>query len=132
MMVGGTASTIGLVLLVLSARYHALPLFLASSVVSGMGYSLLFMGGLNLMSANVSAPHRGATLSALYLVAYLVMGLTALSVGAAATAWGLEIAIDLGAAGLGLLSIAAIVLAAVVGRAPRRDSPVIRAALANR
>ena len=132
MMVGGTASTIGLVLLVLSARYHALPLFLASSVVSGMGYSLLFMGGLNLMSANVSAPHRGATLSALYLVAYLVMGLTALSVGAAATTWELEIAIDLGAAGLGLLSIAAIVLAAVVGRTPRRESPVIGAALANR
>jgi len=132
MIAGGTASTIGLALLVLSARHHALPLFLASSVISGMGYSLLFMGGLNLMSANVSAHHRGATLSALYLVAYLVMGVTALGVGAAATAWGLEIAIDLGAAGLGLLSIAAIVLAAVVGRAPRRESPVTSAVLANR
>src|SRR5882757_5307715 len=86
MIAGGTSSTIGLALLVLSARHHALPLFLASSVISGMGYSLLFMGGLNLMSANVSAHHRGATLSALYLVAYLVMGVTALGVGAAATA----------------------------------------------
>ena len=107
MMVGGTASTIGLVLLILSARYPALPLFLASSVVSGMGYSLLFMGGLNLMSANVSAPHRGATLSALYLVAYLVMGLTALSVGAAATA-GFAAG---GATGLGGAAAAALALA---------------------
>jgi MFS family permease len=115
-MLGGAASTIGMGLLALAAARHALPLFLAATASAGVGYSLLFLGGLNLISASAPEHHRGGTLSAVYLVAYLMMGIIALLLGAAATAWGLEIAIDLGAGSIAALSLTATALSRFVGR----------------
>jgi hypothetical protein len=71
---------------------------------------------LGSISAKAPDHHRGAVLSALYLVAYLAQGVIALLLGAAATAWGLEVAIDLGSTALALLSMSAIVLAASLDR----------------
>lgn len=116
MMLGGVASTIGMGLLILAAARHALPVFLAATASAGVGYSLLFLGGLNLISVSAPEHHRGGTLSAVYLVAYLMMGVIALLLGAAATAWGLEIAIGLGAGSIAALSLTATALSAFVGR----------------
>ena len=116
MMLGGAVSAIAMALLALSASRHALPIFLAAVTATGAGYSLLFLGGLGSISAKAPDHHRGAVLSALYLVAYLAQGVIALLLGAAATAWGLEAAIDLGTSALALLSMSAIVLAASLDR----------------
>ncbi len=112
---GGVASAIGMALLMLSAKQHSLPIFLAAGVAAGVGYSLLFSGGLGLINANAPASHRAGTLSAIYLVAFLTMGVFALALGAAATAWGLDAAIDLGSPAIALLGIAASVLAHSIG-----------------
>jgi hypothetical protein len=55
--------------------------------------------------AAAPAERRGGVLSALYLLAYLAMGSTALLLGAVATAHGLGVAVDLGAVFIGALSL---------------------------
>jgi hypothetical protein len=64
----------------------------------------MFVGGLELVNATGSAHHRGGVLSALYLAGYL-------SMAAVATAWGLVLAVKLGAAVIIVLSIATFVRA---------------------
>ncbi len=112
MILGGIVSILGMGLLVLSTYRHALTIFLAAVAAAGMGYSLSFLGGLNLINANAPTHHRGGTLSAVLLVAYFMQGIDALLLGAAATAWGLRIAVDLGCAAIASLGIAALLLAA--------------------
>jgi MFS family permease len=108
---GGVTSALALGLLLLAAAQHALLPFLAASALSGAGYSLLFLGGLTLINAHAPAHHRAGTLSAIYLVGYLLMGATALSLGAMATRWGLGFALEVGAPGIALLALAAAALA---------------------
>jgi MFS family permease len=110
MIFGGLSMILGMALFALSARLHALPIFLASAAAGGTGYSLLFAGGLNLLSVNAPAHHRAGTLSALFLIAYFLQGVFALLLGKTATALGLETAADLGASVLAGFGIAAIVL----------------------
>jgi MFS family permease len=115
-LVGGTASAVAIVLLAVSASEHALPVFIAAAATAGAGYSMLFSGGLNLLSVNAPPHHRGGTLSALFLVAYLTQGVVALGLGTIATAHGLAFSIDIGAIFIATLSIAATFLALHVGK----------------
>lgn len=120
--VGATA--LGFAALVLAASLQSLGLFLAFCVLAGVGYSLLFAGGLQIVGRFAPAHHRAGTLSAVYLVAYLVQGAAALWLGAEATAGGLQHAVDLGApviVGVALLALVAVVLLA----RPRRSVPVV-------
>ena len=110
-MFGGVASTAGMGFLVLSAAQRSLPIFLASIAAAGIGYSLSFLGGLNLINSKAPVRHRGGTLSAVLLVAYLMQGVIALLLGAIATARGLQVAIDLGSAAIAVFSLTAIALA---------------------
>jgi hypothetical protein len=93
-----------------SVSQHQLSVFLAATASAGSGYSLLFLGGLNLISAASIERHRGRVLSAVYLLGYLSLGAVALVLGEVATLWGLALAVDLGAVTIGLLSMATFVL----------------------
>jgi len=112
MILGGVASSAGMGLLVLSSSQHSLAIFLAAIAAAGTGYSLSFLGGLNLINASAPLQHRGGTLSAVLLVAYLMQGIIALFLGFLATAWGLRVAVELGSAAIAVLSLIAISLAA--------------------
>jgi MFS family permease len=122
---GGIAAFIGMATLVLSSIEHSIVLFLAAAIVTGIGYSLLFAGGLGVVSAHAPAHHRAATLSAVYLVSYFFQGVSAVFLGSLATRSGLGFAIEVGAGIIGVFSLAAIVLALTVGR---RTSPATQAA----
>lgn len=113
---GGLCSAVGMVFIVVSSSQHALPIFVIGSALAGSGYSLLFMGGLSLINANAPVRHRGGTLSALFLVAYLAQGTIAQLLGVVATMWGLELAVDLGGMLLGGLGICSVVLAMIFSR----------------
>jgi hypothetical protein len=97
-------------LLALAVSRHSLLTYLIATATAGAAYSLLFVGGLGLINTD-SSHHRGAVLSALYLVGYLSMGALALVLGVVATAWGLGIAVYLGAVVITFVSWAALVLA---------------------
>jgi MFS family permease len=115
---GGVVAAAALALLMLSAQQQALPIFLVAAAGAGAGYSLLFLGGLTLINARAPAHHRAGTLSAIYLIGYLLMGAIALSLGVAATHWGLRTAIDLGAPVIAALGLAAAVLAGLGATPP--------------
>ncbi|AYG59957.1 MFS transporter [Rhizobium jaguaris] len=106
--------------LVLSSLSHSLALFTSSMITAGIAYSMLFSGGLGLISAHAPAHHRGGAISALLLSAYLVQGCMAFVLGLLATAAGLTIAIEAGAAVLGVIAFATITLALATG--PGRSS----------
>jgi predicted MFS family arabinose efflux permease len=113
---GGIAAFVGMATLVLSSVEHSIPLFLAAAIVTGIGYSLLFAGGLGVVSASAPAHHRAGTLSAVYLIAYFFQGVSAIFLGSVATASGLEFAVEIGASIIGLFSVAAVVLALFLRR----------------
>jgi MFS family permease len=108
--VGAVATLADLALLEASARTHSLPLFMVTTVLGGISYGLLFSGGLGLITTHAPAHHRGGTVSAVYLVAYIFQGAIALTLGLVATASGLGTALLLGVIVIG--SLALLVIAA--------------------
>jgi hypothetical protein len=92
------------------------------------------MGGLNMINARAPMHHRAGTLSALFLVAYLMQGVVAMLLGRAATAWGLNLAIDVGALALAGLSLGAMLLAILLrepeGQLPNEPATVAESATA--
>jgi MFS family permease len=111
LIVGALVSGLGMVLLILAANLRDLVVYLLATAAAGGAYSLLFVGGLQLISAAAPERNRGGILSALYLSSYLLMGALALILGAIATARGLSLAVDLGAAAIILMNVATLVLA---------------------
>ncbi|WP_457100336.1 MFS transporter [Microbacterium sp. P5_E9] len=111
--VGAGLSLVGLTIMAAVAATGSIALFLVWCLVGGVAYSFAFTGGLGLINRFAPAHHRGATLSLLYLFAYLLQALTAIGAGALATALGLGTAVDIMAPMLGMLCVAALVLATV-------------------
>ncbi|THG31082.1 MFS transporter [Naasia lichenicola] len=109
--IGPIAATVGLGLLIAAGAAHSLPLFIASSVVAGTGYSLLFSGGLGLVSRSAPAEHRGAVLSAAYVIGYFAQAAGALALGALATSAGLLTALEIGSPVILVIGVLALVLA---------------------
>ncbi|WP_310700378.1 MFS transporter [Paraburkholderia sp. USG1] len=107
---GTVSSVAGLLLLMVAAHERSLAMFLASSTFTGIAYSMQFRGGLGLLVEAMSAEQRGATLSAIYLIAYLFQGAVALSLGVLATAHGLSTAVYAGAPVVAALSLAGLFL----------------------
>jgi hypothetical protein len=111
--VGALVSGLAMVLLILAVSSHDLLIYLGATAAAGGAYSLLFVGGLQVISAAAPANHRGGILSALYLLGYLSMGALALLLGAIATMWGLSVAVDLGAAAILLMNVATLAVVAL-------------------
>jgi MFS family permease len=114
-LVGAAITLVGLALLEVSARAHSLPVFLVTTALSGVAYGLMFSGGLGLINAHAPAHHRGGTVAAVYLVAYVLQGAIALTLGIVATASGLSTALLLGTILIGSLGL---IVLTVVGVAP--------------
>ncbi|MDB5580242.1 MAG: hypothetical protein JWR80_5418 [Bradyrhizobium sp.] len=112
---GALASGLGMALLILAIGLRDLSIYLLATATTGGAYSLLFVGGLQVVSAAAPEHHRGGVLSALYLLSYLSMGALALLLGTIATTWGLSQAVDIGAVAIMLVNAATLVLA---GRIP--------------
>ncbi len=120
---GAVATLVDLALLETSAQTHSLPLFMAATVLGGISYGLLFSGGLGLITAHAPAHHRGGTVAAVYLVAYVLQGSIALTLGLVATASGLGTALLLGVIVIG--SLAVLVIAAAGALAARGGGQLV-------
>src|SRR5246500_2228232 len=93
--VGALVSCLGMVLLIAAVNFRDLVIYLLATAAAGGAYSLLFVGGLQVISAATPERNRGGILSALYLLGYLSMGALALALGAIATTRGLGFAVYL-------------------------------------
>jgi hypothetical protein len=120
---GALVSATGMAVLALAVAWHDLLIFLLATSTAGAGYSLLFLSGIEVINAAAPADRRGGMLSALYLLSYLSMGATAIVLGAVATARSLELAVDLGAGVIAVLSFGTLLLAASGRGLARHSSP---------
>ncbi|TFD88514.1 MFS transporter [Cryobacterium lactosi] len=117
---GGLAMASAVALLVLSASTASLPVFAVTSVSAGVGYGLLFLGGLGLLNRHAPAHHRAGTISVVYTVAYLLQGIVAVLLGLEATAVGLQTALGVAAPVLIGLALGTSVVSALLGRSAGR------------
>jgi predicted MFS family arabinose efflux permease len=120
--VGAVLTLVDLGLLEVAATAHSFPFFVATTVVGGTAYGLLFSGGLALITSRAPAHHRGGTIAAVYLVAYILQGATALTLGIVATAAGLSTALLLGVTVIGTLALLVIVAAGILATRNRDRS----------
>ena len=119
---GGLTAIGSSALLAFAAVQHSLSLYMLAQVGAGAAYSWLLLGGLSLINAHLPVTHRAATLSALFLVAYLAQALVTLSLGKVATYSGLTSAVDIGVVTIAVLALVTLLLDLVRQRATVRQS----------
>jgi MFS family permease len=78
---GSLALAAGMALIVAAAASESAPLFVAGAIVAGGGFGVAFLGGLRSLSGAIPPEHRGATMSAFYVVAYASLSLPAVAAG---------------------------------------------------
>ena len=105
-------------MLIVAGLAHSLPAFIVASLVAGAGYSLMFSGGLGLVTASAPAHHRAGVISAAYVIGYLVQAVAALGLGVLATSVGLQAALEIGAPIILLIGVASLVVANTQRRMP--------------
>jgi MFS family permease len=87
---GSLALAAGMATMVASEVTGSTALFLAGAVIGGAGFGLAFLGALRVLSAAIPPAHRGAVMSALYLVAYTSLSVPAIIAGVLVTPLGLH------------------------------------------
>jgi MFS family permease len=120
--VGGITTAIGVMILVGSSFTHSLTEFLISMVVLGIGWSMVFSGGLGVIGPRTPSRQRASTLSAVYLAAYAVQAGAALTFGALATSHGLRWALVAGGLSIAAFGLVVTALALVLRQRERVDS----------
>ncbi|MCZ1020034.1 MFS transporter [Streptomyces noursei] len=88
--VGCLILVLGLCLVGASLAADSLPVLVAGALCGGTGQGLAFRAGLTAVGATAPPEHRGGTLSAFFLVAYLGISLPVVGVGALTMALGLR------------------------------------------
>ncbi|PNE39496.1 MFS transporter [Streptomyces noursei] len=88
--VGALILVLGLCLVGASLAADSLPVLVAGALCGGTGQGLAFRAGLTAVGAAAPPEHRGGTLSAFFLVAYLGISLPVVGVGALTMALGLR------------------------------------------
>jgi len=112
--IGSVVTLVAFGFLIDSAYSGSLAVFVATTLVSGAAYALMFSGGLALIGQNAPAHHRAGTISAVYLVAYILQGAAAIALGLIATDAGLREALDVAAIAVGTFAVAALVATQVL------------------
>jgi hypothetical protein len=88
-----------------------------SQVLGGAGLGFSLLGGIGYIHRYAPAHHRGQLISAFYLACYIAQGVISTFAGLAATAWGLQDAINVFAPIIAVLGVMAT-LVAVTTRTP--------------
>ncbi|MFE7776352.1 MFS transporter [Streptomyces sp. NPDC057445] len=114
--VGCGVLVLGLVLVASSLIAESLPLLVLGALCGGTGQGLAFRAALSLVSGAAPEQHRGATISAFFVVAYTGISLPVVGVGAMAMWLGLR------AAGL-VFTVCVMLLAACAGTYAARRPP---------
>jgi MFS family permease len=87
---GSIALAAGIATIVVAAATGSSTLYLAGSLVAGVGFGAAFLGGLRALVAQIPAEHRAAVLSAFYVVAYGSISVPAILAGVTVSYISLE------------------------------------------
>ena len=110
---GSIALAAGVLAIVAAASIDSGALYLAGSIVGGAGFGVAFLGALRSLSAAIPAEHRGAVMSAFYVVAYASLSVPAILAGLVVTPLGLESTFELFGS---IIAALALVVAALAWR----------------
>jgi MFS family permease len=88
--IGSVALSAGIGLIVAAAATESRGLYLAGSLIGGVGFGAAFLGGLRALVAEIPAEHRAAVVSAFYIVAYGALSVPAILAGVVASYVSLE------------------------------------------
>lgn len=109
---GLVTAAISMGTLVASGLIVSLPLFVTSSVVSGVGYGMLLSGGLGFVGIAAPAHHRAAAVSTAYFFAYIAQAAAAVGLGVLETNVSYLAAVSVGAVIILIPSIIAVLIVA--------------------
>lgn len=109
----------GLFLVGASLLAQSLPVLVVGAVIAGVGQGMAFRAGLTAVSSAAPDMHRGATISAFFVVAYVGISLPVVGVGALTRALGVA------DAGLVLAGCVILLVAAVGAHLWRRPPAVV-------
>lgn len=108
---GSVALATGMVTIVAATSTDSSALFLAGAVVGGAGFGVAFLGALRALSAAIPSEHRGAVMSAFYVVAYSALSLPAILAGVLVTPLGLQPTFEVFGSVIAALALVVAVLA---------------------
>jgi len=80
----------GLVLVILALLHSSLALFVAGAVIGGFGQGLVYLGGQGIVARVAPPDERAGLFSTYFVIVYWAGGCTAITLGVAATRWGLH------------------------------------------
>ena len=106
----------GLLLIGTSLLLTSFPVMLVGALTGGAGQGMAFRAGLTEVSDAAPGAHRGATISAFFVVAYVGLSVPVVGVGAMTVALGLR------TAGV-VFAVCAVLLVTAVGVRVRRNLP---------
>jgi MFS family permease len=111
--------TAGMAVVAASLVVESLPVLVVGALVGGLGQGMSFRAGLTGVGAVAPEEHRGATISAFFVVAYVGISVPVVGVGALTLAIGLR---DAGVAFAGyVIAVSAAVGAHLLRRPPHAD-----------
>ncbi|MGW3247777.1 MFS transporter [Streptomyces sp. NPDC001070] len=111
--------TTGMAVVAASLLVESLPVLVVGALVGGLGQGMSFRAGLTSVGAVAPEEHRGATISAFFVVAYVGISVPVVGVGALSLALGLR---DAGMAfALYVILVSAAVGVFLLRRPPRAD-----------
>lgn len=116
MAVGGVLLVVGLVTASLTLESGSVVGFVVASIVAGAGMGLLFLMGTTLVAQNAPVHARGQVFSALFVVAYLALGVPAVVAALLAEVIGLTTAFHALSAVVSVVAVCALVS---IARRPR-------------
>ena len=118
--IGVATMLVGVVAASLTLEAGSVPGFVVASIVTGLGMGLLFLMGTTLVAQSAPDGARGEVFSALFVVAYISLGVPAVVAALAAEVIGLAVAFHLLVAAVSVISIGALVaVARSAARGPR-------------
>jgi drug/metabolite transporter (DMT)-like permease len=119
---GGLTAAASILLFIPAASQHSIVIYVISQVLGGAGLGFSLLGGIGYIHRYAPAHHRGQLISAFYLACYVAQGVISTFAGLAATAWGLQNAINVFAPIMAVLGVIAT-LVAVTTRTPSAVRP---------
>ena len=102
---GSVSLSAGMLVIVAAVASDSAALYVAGSVIGGIGFGVAFLGALRGLSALIPAEHRAAVMSAFYVVAYGSLSLPAILAGLLVTPLGFHTTFELFGAAAALLAL---------------------------
>jgi MFS family permease len=108
---GSIGLAAGMLTVVVAASTGSGALYLSGSILAGAGFGVAFLGGLRALSAAIPPEHRGAVMSAFYVVAYASLSLPAILAGLLDTPLGLRSTFEIFGSAIAALALVVAFLA---------------------